>query len=122
MRFYSAFLVLKFSHWFSALTLMLVFARPNHPVDAPAWILPSPLPLPPRKARPVTPPAASKKRNAPDDDEIVEVEPSSKRAKINGPSAPALTSPSKKRRLEEDGLLLMDNANDQLRDDVIEID
>ncbi|KZP09553.1 hypothetical protein FIBSPDRAFT_801990 [Athelia psychrophila] len=102
---------------------------PNHPVDAPAFILPSPLPLPPRKERPATPPppcdpATSKKRNAPDDDEIIEVEPSSKRAKTNGngPSAPALTSPSKKRRLEEDGLLLMDSVADQLRDDVIEID
>ncbi|KZP05062.1 hypothetical protein FIBSPDRAFT_967619 [Athelia psychrophila] len=102
---------------------------PNHPVDAPAFILPSPLPLPPRKERRATPPppcdpATSKKRNAPDDDEIIEVEPSSKRAKTNGngPSAPALTSPSKKRRLEEDGLLLMDSITDQLRDDVIEID
>ncbi|KAF7967032.1 hypothetical protein HWV62_36023 [Athelia sp. TMB] len=98
---------------------------PNHPVDAPPFILPSPLPLPPRKERPATPPpppAPSKKRAGPDDDEIVEVEPSSKRTKMNGSSAPALSSPSKKRRLEEDGLILMESAEDRLRDDIIEID
>lgn len=75
--------------------------------------------------RPATPPPASKKRPAPDNDEILEVEPSSKRAKTNGApvvTSANLTSPSKKRRLEEDGLILMDSAADQLRDDIIEID
>ncbi|KAK7062646.1 E1 ubiquitin-activating protein uba2 [Paramarasmius palmivorus] len=92
----------------------------NHPVDAPPYILPDPLPQPPRKVKPVqapsTPPRASLKRSAPDD--IDNVEPSAKRRKADD-----LSSPSKKRRLEEDGLIMMDSANDKLEDEnVIEID
>jgi len=93
---------------------------PNHPIDAPAFILPSPLPKPPRKLKPSTPPPATLKRSAPDD-EVIEAGPSAKRAKINGATI-GISSPSKKRRLEEDGLILMENANDKLEDDVIEID
>lgn len=71
---------------------------------------------------PETPPRVSLKRSLPlDDDEIIDLEPTPKRVK-SGPSTKAMTSPSKKRRLEEDGLILMDGANDQLGDDVIEID
>ncbi|KII85453.1 hypothetical protein PLICRDRAFT_115957 [Plicaturopsis crispa FD-325 SS-3] len=97
---------------------------PNHDVDGSAYVLPSPLPMPPRVARPGTPPAPSLKRSAPDDD-ILELEPSLKRVKGNngGPvTSLNLTSPSKKRRLEEDGLIMMDSAEDQLEDNVIEID
>jgi ubiquitin-like 1-activating enzyme E1 B len=95
--------------------------RANHPADGPALILPSPLPVPPKKSQPSTPPA-SLKRPAPDYD-IVTPEPSSKRKKVNGPTQGDVdSSPRKKRRLEEDGLILLDNANDQLEDDVIEID
>ncbi|KIM86615.1 hypothetical protein PILCRDRAFT_4528 [Piloderma croceum F 1598] len=94
---------------------------PNHPVEAPPFVLPSPLPLPPRKARPSTPPSATLKRSAPDD-EILEIGPSTKRAKTNDTASIDITSPSKKRRLDEDGLILMESANDKLEDDVIEID
>ena len=62
----------------------------------------------------------SKKRTAPDDEDLTEVEPVPKRIKINGVSE--VTSPSKKRRLEKDGLVLLDGADDRMADDVIEID
>ncbi|PIL27288.1 hypothetical protein GSI_10435 [Ganoderma sinense ZZ0214-1] len=105
---------------------------PNHPVDAPAFILPSPLPQPPRKEkpRPATPapptPPVSKKRPAPDDD-IQELEgPSAKRARVDGVEATGALpfTPSKKRRLEEDGLILLDSAEEKIEEDpdVIEID
>jgi ubiquitin-like 1-activating enzyme E1 B len=35
---------------------------------------------------------------------------------------PFLQSPSKKRKLEEDGIIVLDGADDQLVDDVIAID
>lgn len=105
----------------TCISLILGLTSPNYPVDAPPFILPSPLPLPPQKARASTPPPTTLKRSAPDD-EIFEVGPSTKRAKTNGTTNVDITSPSKKRRLDEDGLILMDNANDRLEDDVIEID
>ena len=101
--------------------------RPDHPADAPPFVLPSPLPQPPRKVKPmaplpVTPRRTSVKRSAPvDDDDILEFEPSAKRVKPTV-QADVISSPSKKRRLEEDGLILMEGANDKLEDDVIEID
>jgi ubiquitin-like 1-activating enzyme E1 B len=102
--------------------VLIVSFRPNHPTDGPYILLPSPLPLPPQKAHPSTPPPPSSlKRSAPDD--VLEIEPSSKRMKTNnGPPPDMISSPSKKRRFEEDGLILLDNLNDQLEDDVIEID
>ena len=86
-------------------------SSPNHPIDGPAFILPDPLPAPPKRVKPkpvsVTPPKPAAKRRA---DEAFG-------------SALEIPSPSKKRRLEEDGLVLMDSANDKLEDDgVIEID
>ncbi|KAI0827190.1 hypothetical protein BC628DRAFT_1371359 [Trametes gibbosa] len=101
---------------------------PNHPEDAPALILPSPLPMPPRRekvrlATPTPPPPpvlAGRKRAAPDDD-IEEIDaPSAKRSRTDaGPPF----SPSKRRRLEQDGLLMLDGAEDIAGDpDVIEID
>lgn len=106
---------------------------PNHPIDSLPYILPSPLPSPPRIVKPppapTTPPHQTLKRRAPhDDDEITEIEPNAKRAKItNGntkirPAETPLSSPSKRRKLEEDGLVLMESATDKLDDDVIEID
>ncbi|KAG7095068.1 hypothetical protein E1B28_005858 [Marasmius oreades] len=94
----------------------------NHPVDGSPLILPDPLPRPPRKAKtslppPSTPPRASLKRSAPDDSDIVGVEPNAKRMK-----ADVVASPTKRRRLEEDGLVLLENEKDALDDDVIEID
>ncbi|KAJ8516028.1 hypothetical protein ONZ45_g6634 [Pleurotus djamor] len=103
---------------------------PNHPSDAAPLILPSPPPVPPKKAKPpmvpVTPPRRPLKRAAPDDDDV---EPSSKRTKteVNGHAkvgrAPSpLASPSKRRRLEEDGLVIMEHAEEALDDNVIELD
>ncbi|ESK91584.1 hypothetical protein Moror_2502 [Moniliophthora roreri MCA 2997] len=95
----------------------------NHPADAPPFILPNPLLQPTRKVKPAppspsTPPRASLKRSAPDDSDTTDAEPSAKRRK-----AEELSSPSKRRRLEEDGLVMMDSANDKLEDEnVIEID
>lgn len=56
------------------------------------------------------------------DDDVIEIEPSAKRIKTIASVNDAITSPSKKRKLDEDGLILMDGANDKLNDDVIEID
>ncbi|KAF8121553.1 hypothetical protein EV363DRAFT_1363763 [Boletus edulis] len=96
---------------------------PNHPTDALALILPSSLPKPPfNPRRPITPPAPLRKRTAPEDD-VAEVEPLAKRAKTNGASPIQLRSPSKKKRLEEEGLVMLDSATDKMdNDDVIEID
>ncbi|KAF9218464.1 hypothetical protein BS17DRAFT_869307 [Gyrodon lividus] len=97
---------------------------PNHPAGGPALVLPSPLPQPPYNPRPSTPipPAPSRKRSA-HDDEVSGIEPSAKRAKTNGASLPELGSPGKKRRLEVDGLVMLDSAGDKIDDDdVIEID
>jgi ubiquitin-like 1-activating enzyme E1 B len=103
-----------------------VHLSPNHPSDGPAYILPSPLPSPPRleKRPPTPPPAPSRKRSAPDD-EIAEVEPLAKRVKTstNGTTTlPVIASPSKRRKLEEDGLLMLSSKDDKIDDDVIEID
>ncbi|KAF5364894.1 hypothetical protein D9758_008125 [Tetrapyrgos nigripes] len=97
---------------------------PNHPVDAPAFILPDPVPEPPKKAKPAviisTPPKTSLKRSSPDDD-ILGLEPTAKRQK--SAMNQDISSPSKKRRLEEDGLIIMETADEKLEDDdVIVID
>ena len=105
--------------------------RPNHPIDAPALILPSPLPKPPRKEkpRPATPspptPSAAKKRPAPDDIEEIDAPPAKRSRAGADTSAAAPFTPSKKRRLEEDGLIMLDSAEEQIEEqdpDVIEID
>ena len=56
----------------------------------------------------------------PDDEDIIGVEPVPKRIKMNGMGE--VTSPSKKRRLEKDGLVLLNGADNRMADDVIEID
>ncbi|KAF8880664.1 hypothetical protein BD779DRAFT_1548299 [Infundibulicybe gibba] len=96
---------------------------PNHPVDGIPFILPSPLPKPPRKLKPpvpaVSPPRTSLKRSLPDDND--ELAPATKRARPSDTNN-TTNSPSKKRRLEEDGLIVLDGANDILDDDIIVID
>lgn len=109
--------------------LLSVCDRPNHLTDGPALILPPVLPRPPfrpRVATPPPPPPPSRKRTAPDDD-IAEVEPLAKKARTNGAStstsALEVGSPSKRKRLEEDGLVMLESATDRMDDeDVIEID
>ena len=70
--------------------------------------------------RPSTPPAApSRKRSALDND-IAEVDAPSAR-RVNADRA-AVGSPSKRKRLEEEGLVLLESATDGMKDvDVIEI-
>ena len=85
--------------------------RPDYPVDGLAMILPSPLPEPSKRAKPVIPQASSppstplrgQKRPAPDSMDEAQ---STKRAR----TATSLPnhSPSASRRLEEDGLILLD--------------
>ncbi|KAJ7087251.1 hypothetical protein B0H15DRAFT_843243 [Mycena belliarum] len=101
----------------------------DHPADAPPFILPDPLPRPPQRMKvsppaPETPLRVSLKRSAPDDtggDEIIDLEPTPKRPKLNAANM-AIKSPSKKRRLDEDGLILMEGKDDKLDDDIIVID
>ncbi|KAI0718410.1 hypothetical protein C8T65DRAFT_638983 [Cerioporus squamosus] len=100
---------------------------PNHLVDAPALILPSPLPKPPKKVKPRAPtpstPVSSKKRPAPDDVEEIDA-PAAKRSKTVADAGAVPFTPSKKRRLDEDGLIMLDNAEEKIEEDsdVIEID
>ncbi|KAK0450329.1 uncharacterized protein EV420DRAFT_1621956 [Desarmillaria tabescens] len=101
------------------ITVALGLLPESHPPDAPPFILPSPLPKAPRKPKQVALPdspvkMSTLKRPAPTDDDV---EPSAKRVKVD-----ALSSPSKKQRLEEDGIILMDGADDRLEDDIIVID
>ncbi|KIY50229.1 hypothetical protein FISHEDRAFT_64888 [Fistulina hepatica ATCC 64428] len=106
----------------ATISLALSSLPADHQPDALPFILPDPLPKPPRKVKPpaptpATPPRSSLKRSAPPSDD--EIEPSSKRIKSSGAFS---QSPSKKRRLEEDGLVLLESANETLNDDVIIID
>ncbi|KAJ7182602.1 hypothetical protein C8R43DRAFT_967541 [Mycena crocata] len=105
----------------------------SHPTDAPPFILPDPLPRPPRKIKappplPETPVRLPLKRAAPDTDEdggddIIDLEPTPKRPRIKATgNDEIIKSPSKKRKLDEDGLILMEGKDDRLDDDVIEID
>ena len=97
----------------------LYYFRPNHPVDGPVMILPSPLPKPAKRpklviSQPSSPstPLRVQKRPAPDN--VDEVQPA-KRARI---ATPLLNhSPSKSRRLEEDGLILLD-GNRSIEEDI----
>jgi ubiquitin-like 1-activating enzyme E1 B len=99
--------------------------RPNHPVDDPAMILPDPLPEPAKRpklvisqpsSRPSTP-LRVQKRPAPDN--VDEVQPA-KRARIAIPLHNH--SPSKSRRLEEDGLILLDGNRSMDDIDIVVID
>ena len=103
--------------------------RPNHPEDEPPFILPHPLPRPPKKVKarlPTTPlssPTKAAKRSAPDDDDIAEQQPAKRlKTSANGNGADPYT-PRKKRQLEEDGLIIVDGPEGD-RDDaeVIVID
>ncbi|KAJ7768457.1 hypothetical protein B0H16DRAFT_317374 [Mycena metata] len=103
----------------------------THPADAQPFILPNPLPRPPRKVKiappaPETPLRVSLKRPAPGEegDDIIDLEPTPKRQRVrgNGHGDEAIKSPSKKRKLDEDGLILMEGKDDLLDDDIIVID
>ncbi|KAF8066921.1 hypothetical protein FPV67DRAFT_1670389 [Lyophyllum atratum] len=105
----------------------------DYPPNSPPYILPSPLPRPPKKEKapvpePETPPRTSKKRSLPIDmdSDVIDLAPTPKRRKPmqNGAGdakGDLLESPSKRRKLETDGLLLMETPG-ELVDDAIEID
>lgn len=106
--------------------LLILGDSPNHPEDAPPFVLPHPLPQPRKKVKvklPATPPAKATKRPAPDDEDIVEQQPA-KRLKTgtNGRDSNP-SSPRKKRQLEEDGLIILDTIEEGEEDaEVIIID
>jgi len=108
---------------------MTVFtSRPNHPADASPFILPSPLPRPSRKEKivpiPETPERKSAKRPLPVEleDGVLDLAPTPKKPKVNGHGATSngkrkfedAPSPSKRRRLEADGLVEMDGPDEVL--------
>ncbi|KAI9509329.1 hypothetical protein F5148DRAFT_1012509 [Russula earlei] len=108
------------------ITLAICALPPNHPVDGPAMILPSPLPNPAKRVKPILPetspqsstPQRAQKRPVPDG--VDESQPT-KRARI----ATILPnhSPSKARRLEEDGLVLLDQPGRMDEDiDIVVVD
>ncbi|PFH51632.1 hypothetical protein AMATHDRAFT_74813 [Amanita thiersii Skay4041] len=109
----------------------------GHPLDTKPYILPSPLPKPVERVKPApipvaTPPRKSLKRPLPEEDEngVLDLEPTPKRTRTystrNGDALPrdpaVMASPSKRRRLDEDGFVMMEGANDTMEDDVIVID
>ncbi|KAH9006577.1 hypothetical protein EDB86DRAFT_2874952 [Lactarius hatsudake] len=106
-----------------AITLAICSLPPNHPLDGPAMILPDPLPKPNQRAkpaisRPLTPPETplgAQKRPAPDD--LDGTQPA-KRARIASTSN---HSPGTSRRLEEDGLVLLD-GDGPMDEDIVVID
>lgn len=93
------------------------WARPNHPAGEQPFILPDPLPDPPRQDRRSTPPSPSTPRKRPLDAAEGELPP---KKRVKGDMAPAsiLSSPSKKRRLEEDGLLILEDPTENIDADV----
>ncbi|KAI0794797.1 hypothetical protein C8Q75DRAFT_747457 [Abortiporus biennis] len=110
---------------YEAIQLGIGVLPPNHPHDE-TIIFPSPLPSPPKKvkvvAAPSTPPppsrstVLSKKRAAPEDDMQ---EAPAKRARTNGNTTIDNTpfTPSKKRKLDEDGLIILDTLDEKVEDD-----
>ena len=105
---------------------------PNHPITEAPFILPSPLPRPVPKVKPppapVTPPRTSTKRPLPLElaDGVLDLDPTPKKPKlaVAGESKRKLEdnpSPSKRRRLEDEGLVLMDGP-DEVLDTVLEED
>ncbi|KAN0131930.1 hypothetical protein V8E53_010210 [Lactarius tabidus] len=104
-----------------AITLAIGALPPNHPLDGPAMIIPDPLPKPNQRAKPVisrlltpqeTPPRAQKR---PASDDLVGTQPV-KRARI---ASTPNHSPDTSRRLEDDGLILLDGDGSM---DIIVID
>ncbi|KLO06151.1 hypothetical protein SCHPADRAFT_1002503 [Schizopora paradoxa] len=91
---------------------------PNHSHDEPAFILPSPLPLPPKIQKPtvIEPPSTPPRKRSADEVEVLNGRPA-KRPRVNDAPEVNMASPSKKRRLEEDGLLILENPNEVVDDE-----
>lgn len=104
---------------------------PNHPISEAPFILPSPLPRPVPKVKrlpvPVTPPRTSTKRPLPLElaDGVLDLDPTPKKPKLDVGASESKRkfednpSPSKRRRLEEEGLVLMNGPDEVL--DVMEV-
>ena len=99
--------------------------RPNHPIDSPPYILPSPLPQLTRRFKPApipeTPLKTSIKRPLPMEieDGVLDLDPTPKKLRMDKQLKRKFAeghSPSKRRRLEEDGLVEMDGPNEVLED------
>jgi ubiquitin-like 1-activating enzyme E1 B len=109
---------------------------PNHPITEAPFILPSPLPRPVPKVKlppaPMTPPRTSTKRPLELADGVLDLDPTPKKPKISAGKSKRKfednPSPSKRRRLEDEGLVLMDGPDeildtmDELERDYIVID
>ena len=104
---------------------LLYRIRPNHPIDSPPYVLPSPLPQRSRRVKPApipnTPVKSSAKRPFPVEveDGVLDFAPTPKKPKVSNQLKRKCMdehSPSKKRRLEEEGLVLMDGPNEVLTD------
>jgi len=120
----------------STISLGLGVLPPNHPITEAPFILPSPLPRPDPKVKlppaPVTPPRTSTKRPLPLElaDGVLDLDPTPKKPKLTarvvaGESKRKFEdnpSPSKRRRLEDEGLVLMDGPDEVLdTGDVMEV-
>lgn len=118
------------------LKLNFSFCSPNHPITEAPFILPSPLPRPVPKVKPppapVTPPRTSTKRPLPLElaDGVLDLDPTPKKPKLaagvvggkNKRKLEDTPSPSKRRRLEDEGLVVMDGPDEVLDSgDVMEI-
>ncbi|KAH0579238.1 hypothetical protein H2248_003389 [Termitomyces sp. 'cryptogamus'] len=99
------------------ITIGLSELPPDNSIDAPPYILPSPLPqpskmqkLPPAESAPATPLHISKKRLLPIDmdSDIIDLAPTPKRLKPDPNGAVKDQESPKRRRLEEEGLILVD--------------
>lgn len=108
-----------------ALELNASLGSPNHPITEAPFILPSPLPRPVPRVKPlptpVTPPRTSKKRPLPIElaNGVLDLDPTPKKPKlvVAGKSKRKFEdnpSPSKRRRLEDEGLVLMDGPDEVL--------
>jgi ubiquitin-like 1-activating enzyme E1 B len=105
---------------------------PNHPITEAPFILPSPLPRPVPKVKlpptPMTPPRTSTKRPLPVElaDGVLDLDPTPKKPKLAVGESKRKhednPSPSKRRRLEDEGLVLMDGPDEVLdTGDVMEV-
>ncbi|KAF9531343.1 hypothetical protein CPB83DRAFT_848881 [Crepidotus variabilis] len=117
----------------STISLALADLPPNHPIDAPPYVLPSPIPKLQTRPKPIvvtpeTPQKAGVKRPLPVEmeDGVLDLEPTPKKPKpnLNGTKRKRddHASPSKRRKLEEDGVVEMDGPNEILDEEPIAIE
>ncbi|KAI0036331.1 hypothetical protein K488DRAFT_39149, partial [Vararia minispora EC-137] len=108
---------------FQPISLAIAPLPEDHPANGPAFVLPSPMPIParrppkPKEPTPLpaavrTPPRHSLKRAAPDDDDVETMQPAKKVAKGTLPG-----TPSKRRQLEHDGVVVLDAEGEVVDDD-----